>query len=237
MRLPTKVKTRLLHEHRHSARGLASKGSVVGQRGAAVRKAGLNTTFGTTIRISRLHQPSCMSWRPGDLRFLRTIGDRWRPPMPLLDRCGTDPARTNGCGPARSLTPSALRSSASRTRGGRPAWHGRSRPRPSDSLLPKPDRAGLVPGEAANGAGHGCHYAIRECPLGTGCVCCEWHAGGTGGENERGSDLAATAPSSRVGKARSRWPQTRWQALRRRRAPALQSFAVVGEWGGVMLPA
>ena len=27
-------------------------------------------TFGTTIRIARLHHPSCMSRRPGDLRFL-----------------------------------------------------------------------------------------------------------------------------------------------------------------------
>jgi hypothetical protein len=29
-----------------------------------------STTFGTTIRIARLHYPSCMSRRADDLRFL-----------------------------------------------------------------------------------------------------------------------------------------------------------------------
>jgi hypothetical protein len=27
-------------------------------------------TFGTTIRIARLHHPCCLSWRARDLRFL-----------------------------------------------------------------------------------------------------------------------------------------------------------------------
>jgi hypothetical protein len=34
-------------------------------------------TFGTTIRTSRLHHPSCLSRRASDLRFLWTVGDRW----------------------------------------------------------------------------------------------------------------------------------------------------------------
>jgi hypothetical protein len=34
-------------------------------------------TFGTTIRISRMHHPSCLSRKGGDLRFLCTIGDRY----------------------------------------------------------------------------------------------------------------------------------------------------------------
>ncbi len=51
-------------------------------------------TFGTTIRISGLGYPSCLSRRARELRFLRTVGDRWRPLMPVRDRCGTDPART-----------------------------------------------------------------------------------------------------------------------------------------------
>jgi hypothetical protein len=51
-------------------------------------------TFGTTIRISPPRYPYCLSRRARDLRFLRTVGDRWRPLMPLLDRCGTDPVRT-----------------------------------------------------------------------------------------------------------------------------------------------
>jgi hypothetical protein len=42
-----------------------------------------------------------MTQRAGDLRFLRTVGDRWRPLMPLLDHCGTDPARTGGVDPRR----------------------------------------------------------------------------------------------------------------------------------------
>jgi hypothetical protein len=34
-------------------------------------------TVGTTIRIARSHHPCCLSWKAGDLRFLRTVGDRW----------------------------------------------------------------------------------------------------------------------------------------------------------------
>jgi hypothetical protein len=36
-----------------------------------------SVTFGTTIRIARLHHPSCLNWRVGDLRFLCTVGDCW----------------------------------------------------------------------------------------------------------------------------------------------------------------
>jgi hypothetical protein len=34
-------------------------------------------TFGTTIRIARVHRHCCLSWRAGDLQFLWTVGDRW----------------------------------------------------------------------------------------------------------------------------------------------------------------
>jgi hypothetical protein len=34
-------------------------------------------TFGTTIRIARVQHPCCLSWRGDDLRFVRTVGDRW----------------------------------------------------------------------------------------------------------------------------------------------------------------
>ena len=34
-------------------------------------------TFGTTIRIARVHHPSCLSRRAGDLRFFSTVRDRW----------------------------------------------------------------------------------------------------------------------------------------------------------------
>jgi hypothetical protein len=33
--------------------------------------------FGTTIRIPRPHHPCCLIWRAGELRFLRTVSDRW----------------------------------------------------------------------------------------------------------------------------------------------------------------
>jgi hypothetical protein len=60
----------------------------------SARRLQPSATVGTTIRIARLHHPSCMSRKASDLRFLWAVGDRWRPPMPLIDRCGTDPART-----------------------------------------------------------------------------------------------------------------------------------------------
>jgi hypothetical protein len=34
-------------------------------------------TFGTTIRIARVHYPCCLRRRAGDLRFLSTVRDRW----------------------------------------------------------------------------------------------------------------------------------------------------------------
>jgi hypothetical protein len=55
-------------------------------------------TFGTTIRIARSHRPSWAGGTADDLRFLRTVGDRWRPLLPMLDRCGTDPGRTEFIG-------------------------------------------------------------------------------------------------------------------------------------------
>src|SRR4029453_1933947 len=51
-------------------------------------------TFGTAIRIGRLHHSCCLSRRADDLRFFSTIGDRWWPRQPVRDPCDTDPART-----------------------------------------------------------------------------------------------------------------------------------------------
>jgi hypothetical protein len=73
-------------------------------------------TFGTTIRIARLRYPSCLSRRVSDLWFLRTVGDRWCPPMPELDRCDTDPARTGRPVPSGRGRLLVLRSSATRDR-------------------------------------------------------------------------------------------------------------------------
>ena len=73
-------------------------------------------TFGTTIRISRLRYPSCLSRRVFDLWLLRTVGDRWCPPMPELDRCDTDPARTGCPAPSGRGRLLVLRSSATRDR-------------------------------------------------------------------------------------------------------------------------
>jgi hypothetical protein len=63
---------------------------------STVRKR--SVTFGTTIRIAPSHHPSYTSCRVDDLRFLWTVGDRWRPLLPVLDRCDTDPARTEVSG-------------------------------------------------------------------------------------------------------------------------------------------
>jgi hypothetical protein len=49
-------------------------------RAAGLRQLGEGfepPAFGTTTRIARSCHPSCLSWRAGDLRFLRTLGDRW----------------------------------------------------------------------------------------------------------------------------------------------------------------
>ena len=81
---------------RMHARGRPAVSTVIGQAGSGCpagpmvrrvitrrRPAGVMThgfvspTFGTTIRISRLRYPSCLSRRARDLRFLRTVGDRW----------------------------------------------------------------------------------------------------------------------------------------------------------------
>jgi hypothetical protein len=66
----------------------------VGRDGNNGRGTPNRVTFGTAIRIARVHHPSCLTWRASDLRFLRTVGDRWRQLMPVHDRCGTDPTRT-----------------------------------------------------------------------------------------------------------------------------------------------
>jgi len=51
-------------------------------------------------------------------------------------------------------------------------------------LAPKEARAGSLPGEAVNGAAHGRRGVVPGCPLGTGPDRCEWHAGGTAGEDD-----------------------------------------------------
>lgn len=87
-----------------------------GRRFLPVCCAAPSLTFGTTIRISRLRYPSCLSRRVSDLRFLRTVGDRWCPPMPELDRCDTDPAGTGRPVPSGRRRLLVLRSSATRDR-------------------------------------------------------------------------------------------------------------------------
>ena len=64
------------------------------------------------------------------------------------------------------------------------ARQGRCKPRPSDHLLPKPDRAGLPPATIENGAGRGRCGVVRGCPLGTGRDRCEWHGSGTADEDD-----------------------------------------------------
>jgi len=76
-------------------------------------------------------------------------------------------------------TPSALQSSAIRDRSAGRARQGRCKPRPTDLLLAKPDRAGSLPGQTTNDAGHGGHGIARGCPLATAQVRCEWHDSGT----------------------------------------------------------
>ena len=45
--------------------------------GVGVTEGTPTPTFGTTIRIARVHHPCCLSWRDDDLRFVRTVGDCW----------------------------------------------------------------------------------------------------------------------------------------------------------------
>jgi hypothetical protein len=75
------------------------------------------------LRDHNLNLPSAFSQllepKARDLRFLRTVGDRWRPPMPMLDRCDTDPARTER--EDRPVVPTAPRCRSegpARSRGG-----------------------------------------------------------------------------------------------------------------------
>jgi hypothetical protein len=49
---------------------------------------------------------------------------------------------------------------------------------------PKPDRAGSSPAKEGSRAGGGRRGVVRGCPLGTGQDCCDWHVGGTAGEND-----------------------------------------------------
>src|SRR4029450_5704081 len=73
--------------------------------------------------------------------------------------------------------------------------------RPSDSLLAKPDRAGLPPAAVVNGAGHGRCGVVRGCPLGTGQDCCKWHASGTAGEDDTRSSGQQQSPAPPEGEA------------------------------------
>jgi hypothetical protein len=70
----------------------------------------------------------------------------------------------------------------------RPAGHGKADPslRPIAHLRAKPDRAGSPPGQTTNGAGHGGRGIVRECPLATAPVRCEWHGSGTAGKEDGG---------------------------------------------------
>jgi hypothetical protein len=106
---------------------------------------------------------------------------RSSPYVPVRPGPSTDP----GSGPVRSRTPAALRSSATRNRSAGRARQGRCKPRPTDPLLAKPDRGRSLPGQVTNDAGHGRRGLVRGCALGTGRDRCEWHAGGTAGEDDR----------------------------------------------------
>jgi len=62
----------------------------------------------------------------------------------------------------------------------------RCKPRPTDLLLAKPDRAGSPPGQTTNGAGHGGRGIVRGCQLATARVRCECHGSGAAGEDDGG---------------------------------------------------
>jgi hypothetical protein len=118
-------------------------------------------TFGTTIRITRSHHPSCLSCRADDLRFLWTIGDRWCPLMPVPNRWGTDPVRTEGVRSRPVADAIAARFSASRG-AERSAGHGKA-----DRSLPKrepeaeePEETTLVADPNTEGGLHEGHYCI-----------------------------------------------------------------------------
>jgi hypothetical protein len=65
------------------------------------------------------------------------------------------------------------------------ARQGRCKPRPTDHLVPKPDRAGSLPAKASYSAGRGRCGVVRGCPFGTGQDCCEWHDRATAVEMTR----------------------------------------------------
>jgi hypothetical protein len=127
--------------------------TAVGCCPSAARRA--KPTFGTTIRISRLRYPSCLSRRVSDLRFLRTVGDRWCPPMPELDRCDTDPAGTGRPVPSGRGRLRVLRSSATRDRS---AGHARPIPDLEHRELGKhcrPAKVVLVPSRMVSQSRYG----------------------------------------------------------------------------------
>jgi hypothetical protein len=107
------------------------------------------------------------------------------------------------CGPARGLA-LAFRSRPVADASGAPVLRdqgpigrpGTARPMQaltSDYLLPKPDGAGAPAVEVVNNTGHGHHGVVRECPLGTGQDCSEWHASSTDGEDDFGQAVMPSA--------------------------------------------
>jgi hypothetical protein len=108
--------------------------------------------------------------------------------------------------PARSPYPRSLSSPFVGVNHPRPASSPGTGRRPSDSLLAKPDRAGLPPAAVVDGAGHGRCGVVRGCPLRTGQDCCKWHASGTAGEDDTRSSGQQQSP---VHRSRLSWTPSR----------------------------
>jgi hypothetical protein len=94
--------------------------------------------------------------RVSDLRFLRTVGDRWCAPMPELDRCDTDPARTGRLVPSGRGRLLVLRSSATRDRSAGRARKANPRPgAPRAWKHCRPAKVVLVPSRMVSQSRHG----------------------------------------------------------------------------------
>ena len=98
------------------------------------------------------------------------------------------PGADRGSGPVWSRTPSALRSSATRGRSAGRARQGRCKPRP----LACHAVSGFSATAGRDGRpGQRPSLSDRDCPLRTAGDRCLWHAGGTAGENNDRSHVAA----------------------------------------------
>jgi hypothetical protein len=146
---------------------------------------------GQGFKSPQLHPRSeapCGLDRPRFARLGQQIGSNLLSKADPVVRHGGDAVQHRRCrrptGPGLTGPPGWSGEAATKDRIGR-ARQGRSRSRPWDSLLAKPDQARSLPAMAGNRAGRGRRGVVRGCPLGTGRDRCEWHASGTAGEMTR----------------------------------------------------